>query len=143
MAVGTEYRLHPTLANDTFRIGELGLCEARLMDDARFPWLILVPMVGSVSEIHQLDQDRQRRLIDESSLCARVLLEVTGADKINIGALGNLVPQLHWHIVARDNHDACWPGPVWGCGTRRRYRDGSASHFIERLFNAGIRSLPG
>lgn len=137
------YKLHPTLAEDTFPVCKLDLCEVRLMNDTRFPWLILVPMVEAAREIHQLDREDQRRLIDEGSLCAGLLAGVTDADKINVGALGNLVPQLHWHIVARRKEDACWPGPVWGCGETVRYRDGGHSLLTQRLLDAGLARFAG
>lgn len=115
------FRLHPRLAADTRSICHLALCEVRLMDDRRFPWLVLVPQQPGITEVHQLEQSDQRLLTIESSHAARVLEQCYAPDKINLGALGNLVPQLHWHVVARRTDDPCWPGPVWGCGERLPY----------------------
>ena len=134
----TGYVLHPTLAADSFPVCRLALCEVRLIDDARFPWLILVPTVPGAREVHDLGPEDRNRLIEESSLCARALETAAGADKINLGALGNLVPQLHWHVVARRKIDACWPGPVWGCGDRVRYEAGGESQMIRRILEAGL-----
>lgn len=115
------FQLHPRLSADSRPICHLTLCEVRLMDDRRFPWLILVPQRTGVTEVHQLERSDQRLLIVESSFAARVLEQCYGPAKTNLGALGNLVPQLHWHVVARRTDDPCWPGPVWGCGERQPY----------------------
>ena len=139
----TGYVLHPTLAADSLPVCRLDLCEVRLIDDARFPWLILVPMVAAVCEVHALDPGSRVRLMEESSLCARALETATAPDKINVGALGNLVPQLHWHVVARRKADACWPGPVWGCGERVRYGAAGASEMIRSLLAAGLAESAG
>ncbi len=112
----TEFRLHEKLAADCILAGRLPVSQLLLLNDARFPWFILVPERAGVSEIFQLDESDQRQLWKESALLSAGLMRDFGADKINIGALGNLVPQLHVHHVARFCTDACWPGPVWGCG---------------------------
>ena len=111
------FQLHPRLNADTLPIAQLRLSELRLMNDSRFPWLILIP----ITEIHQLEFQDQQRLIEESSLVSKLLMDFFRPDKINIAALGNLVPQLHWHLVARNRNDPCWPGPVWGCGQTTPY----------------------
>ncbi|PLX60789.1 HIT domain-containing protein [Sedimenticola selenatireducens] len=127
------FQLHPRLAADTRPICHLTLCEVRLMNDRRFPWLILVPERPGVTEVHQLEQSDQRLLTIESSHAARVLEQFYAPDKINLGALGNLVPQLHWHVVARRKDDTCWPGPVWGCGERLPYAEADLQQRIAEL----------
>jgi len=92
-----------------------------LMNDSTYPWFILVPERGDVREIHELSDDDQIRLIVESSTLSRWLAQAFYADKINIAALGNMVPQLHWHVIARHTTDPAWPGPVWGKGPPRPY----------------------
>lgn len=111
-----QFRLHERLAADCIAAGQLPLSQLLLMNDERFPWFILVPQRVGISEIYQLSESDQQQLWQESALLSAGLTRGFAADKINIGALGNLVPQLHVHHVARFRSDACWPGPVWGCG---------------------------
>ena len=110
--------LHPQLARDCRLIGRFPLCRLLLMLDANYPWFILVPDREGITEIHQLDSDDQQRLLHESSSLAGVLEEVFQADKLNIAALGNVVPQLHVHHIVRYENDPAWPAPVWGSGSR-------------------------
>lgn len=116
-----DFILHPRLAGDTLGLGDLPLSRVLLMNDSRFPWLILVPKRIGVTELHQLSIEDQQQLLAESNRAARALLGLGCGEKINLGVLGNLVPQLHWHLVVRSQEDPCWPGPVWGCGTPRPY----------------------
>lgn len=109
--------LHARLAADTGELGETSLCWLRWMRDGRFPWLIVVPKRDGLREWHHLPVAEQQALLATVNHLAGELERVTGADKINIGALGNLVPQLHIHVIARYQDDPCWPGPVWGQGT--------------------------
>ena len=111
--------LHPRLAADTGALGETPLCWLRWMRDGRFPWLIVVPKRERLREWHHLPVAEQSELLATVNHLAAELERVTGADKINLGALGNLVPQLHVHVIARFKGDDCWPGPVWGQGTPR------------------------
>lgn len=134
-----QYRLHTRLAADTVAVGNLELCELRLLNDRRFPWLVLIPRRADIGEVYELDGADQRQLIAESSLVSEILMEVMDADKINVGALGNLVPQLHWHVVARSKTDACWPGPVWGCGKPVAYQEERLQQLVALLAGA-IRS---
>lgn len=127
------FQLHPRLEADTLAICQLTLCEVRLMDDRRFPWLILVPRRVQITELHQLMPDDQQQLMIESSLASRVLELNFSLDKINVAALGNVVSQLHWHVVARRTDDPCWPGPVWGCGERQPYQADAKSALITTL----------
>lgn len=110
------FSLHPRLAADTHPLCQLGFSDLLLMDDSRFPWLILVPRFKDASEWFDLPDEMQIKLSSEVSDIAKKLKHGTGADKINIAALGNQVPQLHIHIIARFKSDAAWPNPVWGNG---------------------------
>ena len=112
------FPLDPRLAADTHAIGELPLSHALLMDDARFPWLILVPRIAGAREITDLDEADRRSLLSEISEVGRALETLLRPDKLNIAALGNIVPQLHVHVIARFTTDAAWPRPVWGVGAR-------------------------
>ncbi len=115
------FKLHKQLANDTIQIGDLPLCQILLMNDARFPWLVLVPRRESVSETFDLSMKDQQLLWQEAALVAEKLKALTGADKMNLAALGNQVPQLHIHVIARFKDDAVWPAPVWGMGKTVSY----------------------
>ncbi|MDX1454663.1 MAG: HIT domain-containing protein [Gammaproteobacteria bacterium] len=108
------FTLHPRLAADTFLVGDLPLCRVLLMNDANFPWLILVPRQADRREIHELAEADQQRLVTEVSLASRQLQAWAQADKMNVAALGNQVPQLHVHVIARRETDPAWPRPVWG-----------------------------
>ena len=135
-----DFELDRRLAADTRPIGRLGLCELLLMDDNRWPWLILVPRRPGAVEFHALTPLDQTMLTFESALVAKALKEVTGAAKINIATLGNAVPMFHLHIVARNPGDANWPGPVWGFGTRESYDAKAAGAMCETIRRA---VLPG
>ena len=115
--------LHERLAADTVPVAELPLCSARLMNDSRWPWLILVPRCAGAVELHTLEDADQIQLMREIAQASRALEAVYLPDKINVGALGNLVPQLHVHVIARTRDDEAWPGPVWGVGTAVAYGD--------------------
>ena len=115
------FALDPRLQADTRHLAMLPLCELRLMDDARYPWLILVPRRAGMVEVTDLSGDEQGELWREANQCAAALRAVAPCDKLNLGALGNIVRQLHLHVVARTQGDAAWPGPVWGSGTAEPY----------------------
>ncbi|MFN3586760.1 MAG: HIT domain-containing protein [Moraxellaceae bacterium] len=106
--------LHSRLAADTLLLGDFPLCQCLLMNDMHYPWLILVPRRENLREIFELDEQDQQQLTRESSWVAERLSRHFSATKINIAALGNMVPQLHLHHIARYENDAAWPGPVWG-----------------------------
>ncbi|MBT3811235.1 MAG: HIT domain-containing protein [Gammaproteobacteria bacterium] len=108
------FRLHPILKKDCIELGQLELCRVLLMNDSQFPWLILVPERENMTEIHQLTTNDQQLLIRESSYIAEKLALQFQADKMNIAALGNMVPQLHIHHVVRYKTDKAWPAPIWG-----------------------------
>jgi diadenosine tetraphosphate (Ap4A) HIT family hydrolase len=116
-----EFVLAPRLASDSVPVIDLPLCSVRLMNDARFAWLLLVPRRAGMSEIHDLDEADQDQLWREVRLAARALRTEAPCDKLNLGALGNTVRQLHVHVVARIVGDAAWPGPVWGSGVAQPY----------------------
>ena len=128
--------LDPRLAADSVGVGKLSLCEVRLQDDARFPWLVLVPQRSGVIELFDLSAADRAAAIEEIAQCSAALRAVTQCLKINVGALGNIVRQLHIHIVARNEDDAAWPGPVWGVGTRVSYSETEKSERIARLRSA-------
>jgi diadenosine tetraphosphate (Ap4A) HIT family hydrolase len=115
------FTLDARLAADTIEIGDLALSRLLLMNDARYCWLILVPRQENLSELIDLDALNRAVLMEEIATVSKVLADLPGIDKINIGALGNIVRQLHIHIVGRNFGDAAWPGPVWGAGAPRRY----------------------
>ncbi len=115
------FELDERLAGDTCCLGDLPLCRVLLMLDANYPWLILVPRREGLTEIFELSQDDQRQFMQESSAVAELMAGLFSADKMNIAALGNMVPQLHIHHVARLRGDAAWPKPVWGCVPPLKY----------------------
>jgi diadenosine tetraphosphate (Ap4A) HIT family hydrolase len=127
------FALDPRLAADSFLVGELELCCVLLMNDSRFPWLILVPARDGLSELHDLTAPERARLIEEVALAGETLKSMTGAKKINTGALGNIVAQLHVHVVARFEGDAAWPGPVWGVGKAKAYAPEPAEERLAAL----------
>lgn len=106
--------LHPQLAQDCIELGQAGLCALLLMNDNHYPWFILVPRVENISEIHQLSATQRQQLWHESDMLSRALVQAFSPDKLNIAALGNVVPQLHVHHIVRYTHDAVWPAPIWG-----------------------------
>jgi len=126
----TPFQLHPRLAADTAFITDWPLCRVLLMKDARYPWLILVPR-RVASELHDLSPADRAQLIEECTHAGERLKAQIGAAKINTAALGNMVPQLHLHVVARNPGDAAWPGPVWGQGVAEPYVPTALETLIE------------
>ena len=127
------FELDQRLAGDTLPVTMLESGPLLVMNDRRWPWLILVPAFAGAVELHELDADAARRIHQETDLVAAALKRVTNCTKINTGALGNMVRQLHIHIVARSEGDANWPGPVWGFGARVPYETGDAHQFADRI----------
>lgn len=113
--------LHERLAADTWRVTDLPLCRVLLMNNACWPWLILVPRRAGAVEMHRLDPADQQTLMTEIALVSTLMEQRFYPDKLNVAAIGNIVPQLHVHIVARTRDDPAWPGPVWGSGHARAY----------------------
>jgi diadenosine tetraphosphate (Ap4A) HIT family hydrolase len=134
------FRLDPRLAADTLPVGSLKLSRVRLMNDARFPWLVLVPARAGLQELTDLAPADRARLMEEIAAASRALRAVARPDKINVGALGNIVAQLHVHVVARRRGDAAWPGPVWGAGTPEPYGDDDRARLLDAL-NAALPDL--
>ncbi|MEO6687741.1 MAG: HIT domain-containing protein [Dokdonella sp.] len=130
------FPIDPRLVADTQPIGELQLSSLLLMDDARFPWLILVPRIAGARELLDLDEADRHSLLGELSAISRVLETQLRPDKINIAALGNVVSQLHVHVIARFTNDAVWPQPVWGRGERECYDDDTRTLRIAELRKA-------
>jgi diadenosine tetraphosphate (Ap4A) HIT family hydrolase len=128
----SDFALDPRLAGDTRPVGDLPLCSVLLLDDARFPWFVLVPRRPGASELTDLADEDAATLMGELRVAARVVLALAQPDKVNVGALGNVVPQLHVHVVGRFRSDPAWPGPVWGHGTRQPYPDHAAAALVER-----------
>jgi len=122
-----QFELHERLQQDTLEVTRLSLCRVLLMNNRHFPWLILVPQVPGIREIHELSEEQQVQLIRESSLVGRKLMELYQGDKLNVAALGNMVPQLHVHHIVRHKTDPCWPAPVWGSPYNEPYTE------VERL----------
>ena len=128
--------LHPRLAQDCSCVGQFTLCQLLLMEDANYPWFILVPMREGISEIHQLASADQQQLMHESVVLSRAIEQAFHPDKLNIAALGNIVPQLHVHHIVRYAQDPCWPEPVWGRVVRRDYTDAGRRAVLEPLVRA-------
>jgi diadenosine tetraphosphate (Ap4A) HIT family hydrolase len=127
-----DFALDPRLEADTIPVGDLALCSVLLLNDARFPWFVLVPRRAGVSEVTDLSEPEAAALMGEIRVATRVMLELAKPDKVNVGALGNVVAQLHVHVVGRFRSDPAWPGPVWGFGTRTPYPDHAATALIDR-----------
>ena len=130
---GAAFALDPRLAADTCRVASLPLCDVQLMNDARYAWLVLVPRRGGLVEITDLGDDDQATLWREVNRASRALRAVAACDKLNLGALGNIVRQLHVHVVARRAGDAAWPGPVWGHGHAQPYAEAALRERLNAL----------
>lgn len=121
--MSTGFVLHPRLAADGIVLGDFALCRLLLMNDARYPWFILVPRRAGVREIYELSEPDQQQLLRESAALSRAAMGAFRGEKLNVAALGNLVPQLHVHHVVRYAHDPAWPRPVWGLHPAQPYGD--------------------
>jgi diadenosine tetraphosphate (Ap4A) HIT family hydrolase len=130
---GTAFALHPQLAQDTVTIGELKLCRLLLNKDANYPWLVLVPRRPDLTEIIDLDSAAQAQLTIEIAMVSQALRDITQCDKLNVAALGNMVAQLHVHVIARRKSDAAWPRPVWGVAPALRYGDNELNVLIDAV----------
>ncbi len=136
------FALDPRLAADTIAIGDLALSRLLLMNDARYRWLVLAPRRENLSELVDLDLRDRAALMEEIAVVSKALIGSPGVDKINVGALGNIVRQLHIHVVARRVGDAAWPGPVWGVGAPRRYDALEASKIAQSFKEILIHASP-
>ncbi len=127
------FALDPQLARESVFVADRALCRVLLMDDARFPWLVLVPRRAGLVELFDLDATERALLFDELEQVAHALRSVAPCTKLNVGALGNVVRQLHLHVVARDVGDAAWPGPVWGHGLRQPYGESARATRVSAI----------
>ncbi len=125
--------LHPQLAADTVAVGDLALARVLLAKDANYPWLMLVPRRAGARELIDLEENQQVQLLGEIAACAAALKETVPCDKLNIAALGNMVAQLHVHVIARTKDDAAWPKPVWGAVPSRAYDVAAMDALLEKL----------
>ena len=127
------FSLHPNLAADTFFVAELELSDVLLMNDQRFPWCILVPRLTGLRELYDVPAESKPVFWREIDDVANALQKHSNAHKMNVAALGNMVPQLHVHVIARQIDDPAWPGPVWGVGVAQAYDDAQANREITAL----------
>ena len=134
------YRLDPRLAADTHPVAHWDLSDVLLMNDARFPWLILVPRVADATEVFHLSSDQRSRVMAEMSGAGSAMQSLWSADKVNTAMLGNKVSQLHIHVIARFREDEAWPGPVWGVGQPKSNTEAALGDCLNRL-RSGLPSL--
>jgi diadenosine tetraphosphate (Ap4A) HIT family hydrolase len=127
------FALDQRLQQDTLTIGDFPLCRLLLSNDSNYPWFILVPRINGISEVFQLSVIDQQKLWSETTTLAQLLSEGFGADKMNIGALGNVVSQLHVHVIVRKRDDMAWPAPVWGKHPARPYTEEQVAAIRARL----------
>ncbi len=130
------FELHNQLAADTVELGDLPLCRVLLMNDSQYPWLILVPRREGLRELYELSEQDRQQFVLESDLVSRILTTVFAAEKLNVAALGNMVPQLHVHHIARYRADVAWPKPVWGQFPAKPYSDEALQSRCEQLVKA-------
>lgn len=130
------FELDERLANDTAFVGDMPLSRVLLMNDARFPWAVLVPRRTGLVEFHDLSADDRRDMMEEAGAVSAALQKLTGASKMNVAMLGNVVRQLHVHVVARFEHDDAWPRPIWAIGTALAYSEGEAEACAAALKDA-------
>lgn len=133
------FALHAQLAADTYVVGDFPCCRLLLSKDAQYPWCILVPRIVAAKELHRLDDADQLQVLRESVALARAMELIFKPHKMNLAALGNMVPQLHLHHIARYKGDPAWPAPVWGKNPAQAYEPGVAEERIRQLQQA----LPG
>lgn len=130
------FELHPQLAQDCIPISRLKLSRVLLMNDANYPWCILVPERPNITEIYQLSQPERCQLGEESAFLAEAMAQAFAADKMNVASLGNSVPQLHVHHIVRRTNDPAWPGPVWGKLPAKPYTEAESMRVIALLEEA-------
>lgn len=129
------WALHPQLARDTVELGDLALSRVLVIRDANYPWLLLVPRRRNAVEIIDLDEVEQAQLMTEIARASRALKSVTQCDKLNVAALGNAVPQLHVHVIARRKSDKAWPKPVWGAAEPLAHDPAELDRFMQAMRN--------
>lgn len=128
-------KLHSQLEKDCFILGDFNLCTLLLLNDANYPWFILLPNRENITELHQLSIPDQQQLMAESSAFSLCLQQAFHPDKLNIAAIGNIVPQLHIHHIARFTTDACWPAPVWGAVAAVPYNEAQLDKIKKQIYN--------
>lgn len=136
-----DFKLDARLERDCILLGNFELCQVLLMNDTNYPWLILVPRISSVRETYELSESQRAILAEESNFVLKALAETFKADKMNLGALGNMVPQLHIHHIVRFKTDPAWPAPVWGKVETKPYSIGERDAVVAKL-NAMLCSYP-
>lgn len=129
------FELDSRLVSDTVLVGDFPLCRLLMHRDANYPWFILVPRLEAVTEIYHLSEEDRQQLMRESCQLAEALVDVFSPDKINIATLGNMVPQLHMHHVARYKTDGAWPNPIWGAQAPATYSDAQRCQRLESISN--------
>lgn len=135
------FKLHDQLRRDTLPVCRMKLSLVQLMNDSQYPWLVLVPTAENLVEIADLSEKQRKQLINEIAQAERVLQHVFNPHKMNVGALGNVVPQLHVHVIGRFREDAAWPAPVWGKAAPKPYDEASMRNIVAKLQNAFIARL--
>ena len=129
----THFILNDRIENDTAQITDLPLSAVRLIKNKTYPWLVLVPQKHGITELHQLEWNDQVQLLKEINMASDILERLYSPDKLNVATLGNMVPQLHLHVIARTKNDPAWPGPVWGHDSFEAYDDEGLADTIKRL----------
>jgi diadenosine tetraphosphate (Ap4A) HIT family hydrolase len=127
------FQLHPRLEKDSFLVERFDKYQIRLLNDCRWPWLLLIPQQNGLSELHDLTITDQKQFALRTNHCAKAMMQLTKCEKINSGVLGNVVPQLHIHVIARNEGDPNWPNPVWGFETAKPYADRDRDELIVKL----------
>ena len=122
----SDFHLNPLIAATSFSLGQIDSLDVRLVNDSRYLWLLVIPQIANVIEWHDLSSDQRHHLIDTSSEIAAIVSHHTKADKMNIATIGNIVPEMHLHIIARHEGDAAWPNPIWGNVTAVAMDDATA-----------------
>ena len=129
----TDFKLNPKLRETSLTVGELPLCDLRLVNDSRFQWCLLIPRIPDLTELHHLPSAHHQSMMSEIETLSNYLLEYTSATKINVAALGNMVPQLHIHVIGRHPEDPAWPNSVWAAGSAENYTKADAQALIVDL----------
>ena len=126
------FQLHSQLESDTFFVADLPLCRVLLMNDKQFPWLILVPRRASCQEVYDLSEQDIAQYQKESIMVSKAMMQQFNGDKLNVAALGNVVPQLHIHHIVRFKHDIAWPEPIWGKQKPIHYNEAELRQMLEK-----------
>jgi diadenosine tetraphosphate (Ap4A) HIT family hydrolase len=131
--VSSKFELHPRLEADSRFVCALSLCQVRISLDANYPWFLLIPELSDIKELHHMSEEQQHMLTNESQILAKAIEICFGPDKLNIASLGNVVPQLHVHHIARFRDDKAWPAPVWGHSPAQSYDESDLADRIKQI----------